>query len=89
LLISESDIRGILLGPKKPDSGELEGVEKKETKKKINTKADNMRKQYTTLLQTYYEAMAQYSSYSAFNGTASTSSSSSSLLSSSGSLSGY
>jgi flagellar hook-associated protein 2 len=61
----------------------------KETQDKINTQAGNMRKQYTTLLQTYYEAMAQYSSYSAFNGTASTSSSSSSLLSSSGSLSGY
>ncbi len=38
----------------------------KETQSRIDFQADNLRKQYTSLLQTYYEAMGQYSSYSSF-----------------------
>ncbi|GEM_PF-630110 len=38
----------------------------KETQSRIDFQADALRKQYTSLLQTYYEAMGQYSSYSSF-----------------------
>lgn len=39
----------------------------KETQSRIDTQAENLRKQYTTMLKTYYEAMNQYNSYSSFS----------------------
>lgn len=38
----------------------------KETQSRIDFQAEALRKQYTSLLQTYYEAMGQYNSYSSF-----------------------
>lgn len=43
----------------------------KETQSRIDTQAENLRKQYTTMLKTYYEAMNQYNSYSAFSSSSS------------------
>ncbi len=39
----------------------------KETQSRIDTQAENLRKQYTTLMKTYYEALNQYNSYSSFS----------------------
>lgn len=39
----------------------------KETQSRIDTQAENLKKQYTNLLKTYYEAMNQYNSYSSFS----------------------
>ena len=39
----------------------------KETQSRIDTQAENLKKQYTTLLKSYYEAMSQYNSYSSFS----------------------
>lgn len=38
-----------------------------ETQKRIDTQAENLRKQYVTLLKTYYEALNQYNSYNSFS----------------------
>jgi flagellar hook-associated protein 2 len=52
----------------------------KETQSRIDTQVENLRKQYTSLLQTYYEASAQYSTYSSLSSSLNSTTSSSSLL---------
>lgn len=52
----------------------------KETQSRIDTQVENLRKQYTSLLQTYYEASAQYSTYSSLSSYVNSSTTSSSLL---------
>lgn len=51
----------------------------KETQSRIDTQAENLRRQYTKLLQSYYEAMGQYNAYSPFASSSGISSSSSLL----------